>query len=158
MAVSCWLTRSLHYIAFIQEPVLKSFHLRISPSVEREIAAAILAENSGAENSGDAATAFMHLERAHILGQASTRHHVRVHLLMFCWGWRRKQWKECLGQLLRLAGAATKTAFGLVPTGNPGGTRISPFRSVPVPPDLQQLITAARPATSPSRLKNRAGA
>ena len=132
---------------------MKSFHHRISPSVERELAAAIIAESNG-----DAATAFTHLERAHILGQASTRHHIRVHLLMFGWGWRMRQWTECLGQLPRLVGAATKTVFGLVPTGNPGGTRISPFQSVPVPPDLQQLITAARPTTSPSRLKNRAGA
>jgi hypothetical protein len=46
--------------------------------------------------------------------------------------------------LLRIAGAATKTAIGLVPHGNTGGTNISPFKRLPVPPELEQVIQSAR--------------
>jgi hypothetical protein len=48
------------------------------------------------------------------------------------------------GQLFRIFGAATKTAFGLVPAGNTGGTDVSPFRTMPIPTDLQTLMRAAR--------------
>ena len=118
---------------------MKKFYDRIGPHVKREIAASIAAEETG-----HYARSFIHLERAHVLGQASTRYHVRIHWLMFWFGWRRGQWPDCLGQLLRLVGAATKTAVGLVPTGNTGGSNISPFKRMPLPPDLQELIGAAR--------------
>jgi hypothetical protein len=99
------------------------------------------------ERAGDPQAAFAHLERAHVLGQASTLHHVRVHLRMLAWGWRRRSPREVLGQITRVIGAATKTALGWVPTGNTGGANVSPFRSMPVPPDLAQHIHRARHAT-----------
>ncbi len=52
--------------------------------------------------------------------------------------------REVFGQGVRLVGAATKTIVGLVPQGNTGGTNVSAFRSVPVAPELQRLIDAAR--------------
>lgn len=88
--------------------------------------------------------AFVHLERAHVLGQESTLQHVRVHWLMFLWGLRRRNARECLGQVLRIFGAATKTAAGLVPSGNTGGSNVSPFKPMPVPPDLAIIIEEAR--------------
>jgi pimeloyl-ACP methyl ester carboxylesterase len=88
---------------------------------------------------------FRHLERAHILSQSSTRQHVRVHYRMLCWAVLRKDRKEILGQLLRIVGAATKTAIGLIPSGNTGGANVSPFRSMPVPEDLKVLLPADRP-------------
>jgi len=118
---------------------MSAFARRIRPYVDAELAAA-----RHAERAGDAAAAFAHLQRAHVLGQASTLHHVRVHWRMLGWGWRQRRRRECLGQLLRIAGAATKTAFGLVPAGNTGGTDVSPFRPLPVPPDLARLIEHAR--------------
>lgn len=115
------------------------FTARIRADVQQELA---LAQQAG--YAGDAAQAFTHLERAHVLGQASTRHHVRVHWHMLRWGWQQRDWRECRGQLLRLIGAATKTALGWVPRGNTGGSNISPFRPLPLPPDLAAAIARAR--------------
>ncbi len=50
-------------------------------------------------------------------------------------------------QVVRIGGAATKTAFGLVPHGNTGGANVSPFARIYVPPDLEARIQEAR-ATS----------
>ena len=65
---------------------------------------------------------------------------------MMRWGWRQSSSKEVSGQLFRIFGAATKTAFGLIPAGNTGGANVSPFRRMPVPRDLQTLMSAARSA------------
>lgn len=114
------------------------FTARIRADVEQELA---LAQQAG--HAGDAARAFTHLQRAHVLGQASTRHHVHVHWRMLRWGWQQRDGRECRGQLLRLIGAATKTALGWVPRGNTGGSSISPFRPLPLPPDLAAAIARA---------------
>ncbi|BFT29037.1 hypothetical protein D210916BOD24_02130 [Alteromonas sp. D210916BOD_24] len=88
--------------------------------------------------------AFTHLENAHVLGQASTRWHVYIHVLMLMWGIRQRKPKEVVGQLLRIGGAATKTAIGLVPTGNTGGSNISPFKTLPVSSKFQAKIAKAK--------------
>lgn len=116
----------------------RSFARRMRPHVEAELRAA-----AGLEAHGDAAAAFAHLERAHVLGQSSTVLHVRVHWRMLVWGWRRRSLRECLGQLLRLAGAATKTGLGLVPLGNTGGANVSAFRRMPLSPELAALMREA---------------
>jgi hypothetical protein len=115
-----------------------SFAHNIRPFVDAELqtATALVAQ-------GQAQPAFSHLERAHVLGQASTVHHVRVHWRMFMWGLQQRDAKECLGQVLRIVGAATKTAFGLVPHGNTGGTDVSPFKPMPLPPELEMRIQQA---------------
>jgi hypothetical protein len=118
---------------------VSEFGRRIRPYVEREILAAYQAE---AQRQPD--VAFSHLERAHILGQTSTVEHVRVHWHMFLWGIRQRDVRESLGQLLRLVGAAIGTAIGLVPQGNTGGTNVTPFKSMPIPPELAALIEEAR--------------
>src|SRR4051812_490761 len=64
---------------------------------------------------------FEKLERAHILSQSSTWQHVRVHARMLHWAIQQRDAREGFGQLLRMAGAAAKTAIGLVPSGNTGG-------------------------------------
>ncbi len=115
------------------------FTKRIAPAVNAELAAA-----RAATHRGDAAMAFRHLERAHVLGQASTVLHVRVHWRMFVWGLRQHNLREILGQVLRLVGAATKTPFGLVPLGNTGGSNVSPVRPMPIPAELHRLIESAR--------------
>jgi hypothetical protein len=97
-----------------------------------------------AETHGESAVAFAHLERAHVLGQASTVEHVRVHWHMLVWALRQRRPGECLGQAFRIAGAATKTAIGLVPYGNTGGSDVSPFKRMPIEPELEKLIQQAR--------------
>lgn len=88
----------------------------------------------------DLSSAFHHLERAHVLGQADTRDHTRVHLLMFKVGVKRKDRKEITGQLLRIAGAATKTPLGIYPKGNTGGANVSPFKAMEIPEDLRRIL------------------
>lgn len=118
---------------------MSEFGRRIRPYVDREILAAREAESR--EQPG---VAFSHLERAHILGQASTVEHVRAHWHMLLWSIRQRSPQEGLGQLLRIAGAAVTTAVGLVPQGNTGGTNVSPFRRMPLPPELAACIDEAR--------------
>lgn len=92
----------------------------------------------------DPVDGFRHLERAHVLAQAATREHVRVHWRMLCWGWRRRDAREVFGQAFRLVGAATKTFIGLVPEGNTGGANVNAFRPMPVDPELAAIIARAR--------------
>ena len=111
-----------------------SFANNIRPHVDAELQAART----------DAANEFAHLERAHVLGQASTREHVRVHWHMLLWAWRNRNPRELFGQLFRIVGAATKTFVGFVPTGNTGGANVSPLKPMPVDPELAELIRRAR--------------
>ncbi|MDO9015578.1 MAG: DUF3703 domain-containing protein [Deltaproteobacteria bacterium] len=116
-----------------------SFAHNIRPHVDAELRAADEAEARGQPDA-----AFTHLERAHVLGQASTVEHVRVHWRMLLWGLRRRDVRECVGQVIRIGGAATKTVFGRVPRGNTGGSNVSPFAPMPIPPDLDERIREAR--------------
>lgn len=118
---------------------MNSFRHRIRPHVDAELAAA-----SDAQSRGDAQMAFRHLERAHVLGQSSTIEHVRVHWRMLRWALRQRSGRELFGQVLRIAGAATKTAIGLVPDGNTGGANVSPVLPMAIPPDLASVIRAAQ--------------
>ncbi len=62
-----------------------------------------------------ASGSFEHLERAHVLGQASTREHVRVHWQMLRWAARQRQPQELAAQVLRIVGAAVLTGPVLYP-------------------------------------------
>ena len=118
---------------------MPTFSSLIQPHVDAEFFAA-----ERDERQGDPFAAFGHLERAHVLGQASTLQHVRAHLRMLAWAWRQRDVRECLGQVFRIVGAATKTVFGLVPAGNTGGSNVSPFKPLPVKPDLAAIIARTR--------------
>ncbi|WP_341891665.1 DUF3703 domain-containing protein [Variovorax sp. YR752] len=118
---------------------MSRFARRIRSSVQFELDAARLAQAQG-----DAAAAFAHLERAHVLGQAATVEHVRVHWRMFRWAAHHRKPGEAVGQLWRLAAAALMTGIGWLPEGNTGGANVSGMRPMPVPPDLQQILDAAR--------------
>jgi hypothetical protein len=115
------------------------FAHRIRSSVNAELDAA-----RQAEARGEADVAFSHLERAHVLGQAATALHVRVHWRMFLWAARQRKPAEGVGQLMRLVAAALVTAIGWLPHGNTGGADVSAFRRMPIPDDLQRVIDAAR--------------
>lgn len=111
----------------------------IQPFVDTELRAA-----RAAEAAGDVQQAFAHLERAHVLGQSSTWLHVRVHGLMLFWGLRQHRPREVVGQVLRMLGAASKTALGWVPAGNTGGANVSPFKPMPICDELAQIMDRAR--------------
>jgi hypothetical protein len=117
----------------------KAFASAIRPFVEAELD---LAEETGA--SRDTARGFHHLERAHVLSQAVTMLHVRVHFRMLLWGIRHRRPREVAGQLLRLAGAAALTRLRAVPHGNTGGANVSAFLPMPIAPDLAEIISRAQ--------------
>ncbi len=99
-----------------------------------------IAEAERLKEAGDVGGAFRHLERAHVLGQASTYQHTRVHWLMLKHGVQHRDLKEIAGQVLRIGGAATKTPLGIYPKGNTGGANVNPLRSMPIEPDLAAIL------------------
>lgn len=105
--------------------------------IDREIA---LAAASEAED--DLATALGHLERAHVLGQAITFEHTRVHWRMLKLGLKMRSPREVWGQVIRIIGASTKTPLGIYPTGNTGASNVWFFKSMPVPDDLRGILDA----------------
>jgi hypothetical protein len=118
---------------------MTSFKKRIRPYIDQELIKANKMMQSARPD-----LAFVYLERAHILGQTLTGEHIRVHWHMLVWGLKTHRLSEVIGQILRIVGAATKTAIGWVPEGNTGGANISPFKPLPIPPDLAQIIKNAR--------------
>lgn len=115
------------------------FYKNIKKHIDAEIEKAVVLINAG-----DLSNAFQHLERAHVLGQSITVEHTRVHWLMLKIGWQKRDFREILGQFLRIVGAATKTPFGIYPTGNTGGANVWFFKPLPVPNDLQKIISEAK--------------
>ncbi len=92
-----------------------------------------------AARDGDLASAFHHLERAHILGQRHTVPHLRSHMAMLRIGWRRRDGRELAGQLTRLLAAALFSRLW-VPIGNTGGANVSALAPMPIPEDLRALL------------------
>lgn len=111
-------------------------------SIERHIAIEI-AEAERLSAAGEAKAAFRHLERAHVIGQSSTYHHTHVHWLMLKHGFRERDAKEMVGQVLRIGGAATKTPLGIYPKGNTGGANVNPLKPMPIDSDLAEILEQA---------------
>ncbi|MDY7229876.1 DUF3703 domain-containing protein [Hyalangium rubrum] len=116
---------------------------RLRAHFERELPQSLEGEARGEQ---DAAWRF--LERAHILSQAHAWPHVRVHCAMFTFAWRRRDWREWLGQFPRLLLAGPGSLLGRAPQGNTGGTSVGIFTLMPIPEDLQTLL---REGEGPSR-------
>ncbi len=114
---------------------MSQFTKKITPYVNAELTKAIKAESEGKY-----ASAFTHLENAHVLGQASTYWHVKVHVLMLFWGIRRRDAKEIFGQVIRIIGAAALTAIKGVPIGNTGGSNVSPVKVMPIKPEHAEIL------------------
>lgn len=91
---------------------------------------------------GELVSAWNHLERAHILGQAWFVQHSFVHWKMLCFGIRIKNGKEVLGQIPRLLIGGVKSFVGHIPVGNTGGANVSPLRPMEIPPDLSDILSA----------------
>ncbi|MDU0353400.1 DUF3703 domain-containing protein [Paraglaciecola aquimarina] len=84
--------------------------------------------------------AFAALEDAHVIGQHSTYYHCLIHCKMLRHGLLNKDWRAVFGQVIRIVGAVTKTAIGLVPKGNTGRTDISPFKRLPLSAENQAIL------------------
>jgi hypothetical protein len=90
--------------------------------------------------SGDLDGAFALLERAHILGQPWAGTHNWTHWMMLRIGWRRRDWREVRGQLVRLAAGGLLSWVGRLPAGNTGGANVPATRPLPLPEDLRALV------------------
>ncbi len=112
--------------------------IRIGPAV-RAAFEAELARAHQAHRNGEPELAWHHLERAHILGQRSTRLHVRAHWQMLRQASARRSVHEIAGQLLRITGAMLLSRIW-IPEGNTGGANVSAFRPMPIPKDLVRIL------------------
>lgn len=111
----------------------------LRPHVERELSAA-----SAASRSGDAVTAWTHLERAHILSQPGAWLHTRVHLAMLAQALRDADGRELIGQLIRVSVAGIGSLTGRYPLGNTGRSGVPIMQAMPIAPDLAKLLEAER--------------
>jgi hypothetical protein len=89
----------------------------------------------------DPTVAWRSLERAHILAQPYLRAHASVHRRMLGYAIERGEWRECLGQLFRLALVPLGNATGKLPLGNTGRANVSAFQPMPIPQDLLEAVT-----------------
>jgi len=78
---------------------------------------------------------FVHLERAHILGQRNYIPHVLNHFWMFKVALTLNDAREASGQVMRMI-MSIFSLINLVPLGNTGRARISPVKPMPIPADL----------------------
>ena len=82
---------------------------------------------------------FRHLERAHVLAQRMTGRHTFIHWRMLIAGLRRGDVREVVGQVPRIVASILFSRLW-VPRGNTGRSRVSAFKPMPVPRDLQHLV------------------
>lgn len=106
----------------------------------RSVFEAELAAARSSEAGGELATAWLHLERAHVLSQAFAGPHVRVHCRMLGFGARRHDLREVAGQLLRILVAAPGSWFGRAPLGNTGGANVGILTPMAIADDLRALL------------------
>lgn len=86
--------------------------------------------------------AWQHLERAHIISQAYPVPHTYVHWLMLRLGLRTRNFPEVTGQLIRMILGFLGSLLGKFPTGNTGRAHVPMLQTMPVPADIQKILTA----------------
>ena len=92
---------------------------------------------------GQLQTAWRHLERAHVIGQAYPLAHSLVHWKMLRFGIKIKSGKEVIGQVPRLLVGGVKSFVGNVPVGNTGGANIPPLKRLPIDPHITAIFEKA---------------
>jgi len=112
----------------------------LRPYYEAELAAA-----TAARHARDRTTEWRHLERAHILGQRWALAHTAVHLRMLGYGLRYGAAREVLGQVPRVVFGFLGSLVGRVPVGNTGGANVPAEKPMPIPADLQALLSLVPP-------------
>ncbi|TGN13346.1 DUF3703 domain-containing protein [Leptospira ilyithenensis] len=87
--------------------------------------------------------AFLHLEKAHVLGQRDAIPHTINHWWMLKVGIGKKDGKEILGQVARLLAAGIGSLLGRAPIGNTGGANIGIMTPLPISDDVAQIFIKA---------------
>ncbi len=93
-----------------------------------------------AANTGKTEEAWRHLERAHIVAQGLLLPHLYSHWRMLLLAGRTSDWREVLGQLMRLALAPLGNLTGRLPIGNTGRSDVNAFVHMDIPADLQAIL------------------
>lgn len=81
-----------------------------------------------------------HLERAHILSQASAWRHFAVHFSMFGAAIACRDFREVVAQIPRLILAIPSSLLGSDPIGNTGRANVGMFTKMNVPRDFEKLF------------------
>lgn len=97
----------------------------------------------GAERASSAEDSWHFLEAAHIVGQMRFVPHLTVHALMLKRAWHERAIHEVLGQAFRLSLVPLGHLLQRLPRGNTGRSHVSAFQSMPIRPELQELIARA---------------
>ncbi|MFT6631321.1 MAG: hypothetical protein ACJAS4_001270 [Bacteriovoracaceae bacterium] len=92
---------------------------------------------------GDFKEAFLHFERAHILGQSYIIPHTISHLWMLKIGIKNSDFKEIFGQILRIPLGILGSAVGIIPVGNTGGSNVSVTARMELPSDLLEILKSS---------------
>ena len=91
-------------------------------------------------NLGKFDEAFSALEEAHILGQKHAIPHTISHLYMLKIALKKNDFTEICGQLFRIPTGILGSLVGLLPTGNTGGSNVSPFKKMKIPDELDKYL------------------
>ncbi|MAX79790.1 MAG: hypothetical protein CL843_06420 [Crocinitomicaceae bacterium] len=94
-------------------------------------------------DAGQLQSAWHHLERAHIIGQAYPYHHSYVHWKMLLFGIHIKNTKEVIGQIPRLLVGGVKSFVGHIPVGNTGGADVPPLMLMDMPHEIREIFKKA---------------
>ena len=94
---------------------------------------------------GSLISAFQHLERAHVIGQAHVVPHVITHWHMFKVALKQRDLIAAWGQVVRIVLGALGSAVNVVPTGNTGGSNVSMFKRMPIEPEIRDIIEGRAP-------------
>ncbi len=95
-------------------------------------------------HNGNLSLAWHHLERSHILGQSYPIEHTYTHWLMLKFGFRQRNVKEVIGQVIRLLVGGWKSFIDHVPVGNKGGANVPPLKRMEIPNDLKTVLVQYR--------------
>lgn len=109
----------------------------------RRVIADEMALFHAARVSGEIDVAWQHLERAHIVSQPHLGLHLASHVSMLGFAVEQRDWRETVGQIVRLALAPLGALTGRIPIGNTGRSNVSAFEAMPVPQDLVAKIEGA---------------
>ena len=88
-------------------------------------------------------SAWRHLEKAHVIGQAYPLKHTYVHWKMLQFGIQIKSMKEVIGQVPRLLIGGVKSFVGKIPVGNTGGANIPPLKTLPIEQEILEIFEKA---------------
>jgi hypothetical protein len=88
-------------------------------------------------------SAWRHLEKAHVIGQAYPIDHSLVHWKMLQFGIRIKSIKEITGQIPRLLVGGVKSFVGKIPVGNTGGANVPPLKPLPIEQEIREIFEQA---------------